>query len=128
MNDKIYIHLQDFADDCIQCGACLQACSWLDDLGLTPGEIAEKVVSGEYDEAFIRSLQRCALCGLCSQICTEELNPAEMIQASREVLMEQGKIVLDDYDLMQVDRDWHYFSLYRSTYDINFDDLYADKL
>ncbi|MCB2180308.1 (Fe-S)-binding protein [bacterium] len=127
MDEKIYLHLQDFADDCIQCGECLQVCSWLDDLGLTPGEIAEKVVGGDVDEAFVQSLQRCALCGLCSQMCAVDLNPAEMFQMSREVLVQQGKIVLDDYDLMQVDRDWHYFSLYRSTYEIKFNDLYADQ-
>ena len=127
MSDKVYIQLKDFEEACIQCGACMQACSWLEDLGMMPGEIAQEVLEGEQSEEFVQALQRCALCGLCSQSCVEELNPADMIQAAREVLMAQGKIVLDDYDLMQVDRDWNFFSLYRTTYDIQFDDLVVDK-
>jgi len=126
-NSKVYRQLKDFADDCIDCGVCVQACSLLDDLGLTPGEIAAQVSSGEASDETIQAIQRCALCGLCSQSCLVNLNPSEMMRASREILVQQGKILLDDYDLMQVDRDWNFFSLYRSTFDIRFDDLYVDK-
>jgi len=127
MSDKVYRQLKDFADDCIECGVCLQACSLLDGLGLTPGEIAAQVSHGEANDETIQAIQRCALCGLCSQSCLVNLNPSEMMRASREILVQQGKILLDDYELMQVDRDWNFFSLYRSTFNIQFEDLYVDK-
>jgi len=127
MNDKANMRLRDFKDACIRCGACLQACAWLEDLNLFPGEIAEQVLNAQVGDELVQAIQRCALCGLCSQYCPEELNTAEMIQASREALVRQDKIRLTDYDVMQVDRDWHFFSLYRTTFDIQFDDLHSDQ-
>ncbi|MCA9976789.1 MAG: (Fe-S)-binding protein [Anaerolineales bacterium] len=127
MNDKSSNRLKQFGDECIQCSACLQTCPWLDDLGLTPGEIAGQVLNGYVNEEVVQAIQRCSLCGLCSQTCPVNLDPSELMQTSREALVQRGKIQLDDYDLMQVDRDWNFFSLYRSTFGIQFDDLYADK-
>lgn len=118
--------LDDFHDKCIQCNVCLTVCDLLDDLGLSPGEIAEQVLSGQPDDETIQAVQRCALCGLCSQECLVNLNPAEMMVAAREVLVESGLISMDDYQVMQVDRDWNFFSIYRSTFGITYDDLTAE--
>lgn len=119
--------LEDFQDQCIHCNACLMVCDLLDDLGLSPAEIAGEVLSGQPEDETVQAIQRCALCGLCSQECLVNLNPAEMMMAAREVLMESGVISAQDYEVMQVDRDWNYFSIYRSTYEIAFDDLHADQ-
>ncbi len=127
MAGKVSINkIKDFASDCIQCGICLDDCSLLNDLGMTPGEIALNLVQGEIDGNLINAIQRCALCGKCSQNCLVNLNPAEMIREARELLMEKGLIQPEAYDVMLVDRQWNFFSIYNDTFDIKYDDLKAD--
>ena len=118
--------LQKFSDECIDCGCCLQACSLLDDLGQTPAEIARQILDGQVDEAVIKTIQRCALCGLCSQSCLVNLKPAQAMSAARESLILAGLIELTDYQVMQVDNDWHFFTIYRNMWGINYDDLQVD--
>ncbi len=42
-NQKSNRMFEKFADECIQCGICLNTCDLLNDLGLTPGEIAQAI-------------------------------------------------------------------------------------
>jgi Fe-S oxidoreductase len=106
---------------------CLNACELLNDLGMTPDEIAQKVFSDQVSDNLLSAIQRCDLCGRCGEGCLVNLNPADMFRAAREVLMRRGVTLPDDYDVMLVDQDWNFFSLYRSTFNIQFDDLYLDK-
>jgi len=115
--------LEKFSDECIECGVCLNVCTLLNDLGLSPGEIAQAVCQDQVDEEAIAAIQRCALCGHCSYDCLVNLNPPDMIKAAREILIQRGRIHPNDYDVMLVDRDWNFFTIYRDTYDIRFDDL-----
>ena len=119
--------LEKFSDECIQCGVCLNTCALLNDLGLSPGEIAEAIFQDQVDAACLAAIQRCDLCGHCSQECLVNLNPADLIKAARQVLIQKGRIDPEAYDVMLVDRDWNFFSIYRDTYDIRFDDMMTDR-
>ena len=43
-NQKPNRIFEKYADECIQCGICLATCDLLNDLGLSPGEIAQAIV------------------------------------------------------------------------------------
>lgn len=122
--------VQQLADACTRCGACVRACSMLHDADLTPGEIAQGALELTTDQRIQDVIQRCSLCGLCGQYCPLYLNPEETMAAIRELMTFRGKGILPDYErvisatsIMQVDREWNYFSLYRDTYDIDYSDL-----
>lgn len=112
-----------FSDDCIQCGVCLSVCAMLRDLKLTPGEIASQLAQGEYDPAVLDAIQRCDLCGLCAQECLVNLRPAEFFRSAREYLMKEGLLSPEAYDVMLVDQDWNFFTIYRSMMGISYADL-----
>lgn len=118
--------LDKFSSECIQCGICINTCSLLEKVGLTPGEIAEMVLQGTPDEETVRAIQCCALCGKCGEDCLVNLNPSEMMKAARETLIQRGKINPEEYDVMLVDRDWNFFTIYKDTYQISYDDLTTD--
>jgi fumarate reductase (CoM/CoB) subunit B len=116
-----------FADDCIQCGICLNTCDLLNDLGLSPGEIAQAICQDQVTDDMVAMVQRCALCGHCGQDCLVNLEPPDLIRAARQLLIQKGRINPNDYDVMLVDREWNFFSIYRDTYDIRFDDLFTPR-
>ncbi len=122
--DKI---IEKFCDVCIQCNVCLNDCALLNDLGLNLAEIAQAIFQDQITEATLSAIQRCDLCGRCGQGCLVNLNPAEMFKAARETLIQKGRIRLDDYEVMLMDREWNFFSIYRDTYGIHYDDLFTDK-
>jgi fumarate reductase (CoM/CoB) subunit B len=115
--------LEKVADACIECGICEGSCSLLNSLGITPGEIARQVLAGTASQQIIDLVQRCDLCGLCGQDCLVNLQPVEVIAAAREMLILSGQISLDDYQAMLTDQDWNFFSLYRDTYGVSYNDL-----
>jgi fumarate reductase (CoM/CoB) subunit B len=119
--------LRSFSEGCEGCGACAAACALLADLGNTPGEIAVSLIRDETDDGLLGAIQRCDLCGACAQDCPAGLQPAYLFLAARQRLMERGAFSPDDYDVMLVDRDWHAFTLYRTTYGIEYADLLADR-
>lgn len=119
--------LEKFADQCIQCGVCLNVCDLLNKLDLTLGEIAQAVCQDQATDDIVAIVQRCALCGRCGEACLVNLEPSDMIKAARRLLINQGRIDPNDYDVMLVDREWNFFSIYRETYDIRFDDLFTPQ-
>jgi fumarate reductase (CoM/CoB) subunit B len=118
--------LKIYSEDCIDCGICEDACPLLSDLGLGAGEIARQVLDGSASKEVVEAIKRCDLCGLCSRGCLVNLDPSEMVAAAREILVAEGKIDLDDYQVMLVDRDWNFFTIYRNTFGIKYDDLQRD--
>jgi len=124
--EKSEQYLEKFRDDCTNCGDCQTVCSILNDFRLSPGEIAGQVAYDQVNNDVLDVIKRCALCGLCSQECLEELNPADMFMNAREVLVQRGIITSEEYDVMLVDRDWNFFTIYRDTFGIQFEDLKAE--
>ena len=118
--------IKDYAADCSMCGDCLEICPMLDELGLTPGEIAQAVLEDRVGETTLAAIQRCDLCGRCARDCALDLYPSHLIKAAREVLVQKGQIHIEDYDVMLVDRDWNFFTLYRESNGIHYDDLKAE--
>jgi len=119
--------LRAVSQDCEGCGLCAAACSLISELGSTPGEIAASVQQGEVSERLLAAIQRCDLCGKCGQDCPAGVKPADLFLAARQTLIDNGVISPADYDVMLVDRDWHFFTIYRDTYGIVYDDLLADR-
>ena len=112
---------------CIGCRACLDACPLLEELDRTPADIARALESGQRDGRLVEAVRRCALCGLCSRSCPLGLNPADLMQTARTMLLADGVTDLDDYRLMLVDHDWHFFTLYRRTWGIDYADLATES-
>jgi Fe-S oxidoreductase len=49
------------------------------------------------------------------------------MMAARALLLDAGRVSLEDYRTFLVDQDWHFFTLYRDTYDIHYNDLDRDS-
>ena len=72
--------LADIADRCTECGACVQSCAFLQRYG-TP-----KAIAAEYDSRLPSHRERafaCSLCGLCTAVCPERLDPCRLFLALR---------------------------------------------
>lgn len=79
---------QNVADMCLRCGACMESCKFLPAFCENPGELAERMLSGQYvakpEIAF-----SCMLCGKCSLSCPVELNIGDMMQEVRIQIAEE---------------------------------------
>ncbi len=64
----------DIARLCTECGKCSRDCLFLQQYGL-PGQQAAAVIQGDFsfDHAFL-----CSLCGLCTEVCPLDIDPAAM--------------------------------------------------
>jgi fumarate reductase (CoM/CoB) subunit B len=119
--------LEKFGDGCIDCGICQSGCSALAESSWTVEEIAHQVLDGSVENEVLEIIKRCDLCGLCGQGCLVNLKPSDMMAAAREILVANGQIDLDDYQVMLVDLDWNYFTIYRDTFGIKYDDLQRER-
>ena len=117
--------LKRFLQECLACDLCLAPCpeELLTDIAYNPQQVARKVLGNHVEDELLEVIKRCSLCGLCSQACPVDLNPAELFQACRAQLMKQGDIIPEEYNVMLMDCDWNFFTIYRDTYEIEYDDL-----
>jgi len=115
--------INQYSDDCIQCGVCLNSCDLINELGITPGEIARAFLENQVSDDIRNAVLRCDLCGLCGVGCLVNLLPPDFIVAARESLINSGRMSLEDYQSMLVDQDWNFFTLYRDTYGVSYQDL-----
>lgn len=76
---------QIIADQCTDCGVCVQSCFFLQRFG-TPGFIARQGIDGHPELTY-----GCTLCGLCKQRCPVHLAPDEMFLAFRQHNAETGR-------------------------------------
>lgn len=116
-----------YTEACIQCGACLEACDLLSDLGMSLGDIANAMLGDQINPEIQNAIVRCSLCGLCCMGCPVNLQPVDLMVAAREALIKNGQISVDDYQAMLVDQDWNFFTIYRDTYGITYKDLERSK-
>ena len=124
VTDRRRFILEHFRTHCTGCGLCSRSCEILVQLAVSPAELAEQLIAGTgLAESIESAIQHCALCGLCSRSCPLELNPGDLLQAAREVLVEQGCIDPIAYRPMLVDQQPHFFSLYRKSWNVDFSDL-----
>jgi len=77
------------AEGCTECGKCSRNCRYLQEFGL-PGEQARAVLENRFD---LRQAFQCSLCGLCTEVCPQEIEPAAMFLALRNeaVVLGQGE-------------------------------------
>lgn len=74
-------------DDCSQCGACAVNCAFLTRRGL-PGALATRYDFTDPDQQ--RIAYQCSLCGLCTALCPEGLDPCGLFLAIRRRHVEAG--------------------------------------
>jgi Fe-S oxidoreductase len=81
-------YLKDIRKGCTECGACTQACAFLTHYG-TPKSMALGL-----DFSFDRHqtiAYECSLCGLCTAVCPEKLDPCRLFLEMRRLYVEGGK-------------------------------------
>ena len=83
------------AQECVQCGACMKECRFLQINGL-PGQIAENVLKGK-EEPFSLAFS-CSLCGLCTQQCPKQLPMADMFLELRRKAVASNREILKPYN------------------------------
>jgi len=67
------------ARECVYCGLCRKDCSYLQTFGL-PNEQAEEALENRLN---FHQLFSCSLCGLCSAVCPQDIDPAMMFLSLR---------------------------------------------
>ncbi len=75
------------AGGCTECGMCGRDCRYLQQFGL-PGVQARTVLENMFDsgQPFL-----CSLCGLCNEVCPQEIEPAAMFMALRNEAVAGGE-------------------------------------
>lgn len=80
-------YLQDIRERCTECGACTNACAFLSHYG-TP-----KAIAAGFDFSSPRHqllAYECSLCGLCSAVCPEKLDPFRLFLQIRRKHVDGG--------------------------------------
>ncbi len=120
--------LDYFSSECAGCELCYAECSILNGLNMSPHQLANTLLGNQELPADIVSLvQQCSLCGLCSSHCPFGLNPGDLMQSARQSLINADSIEAEAYQPMLVDQQHHFFSLFRSSWQIDYSDLKRDN-
>jgi Fe-S oxidoreductase len=80
--------IEVIAEDCVNCGICVQECSFLQEYG-SPQNLAHDWLKNRKNENR-RFPFECSLCGLCHGVCPKELDPSAMFLAMRRELATKG--------------------------------------
>ncbi len=75
------------AQGCIECGRCRKACRFLQANGMPKG-FAEEALAGRPD---LRGVFACSLCGLCTSVCPQDIDPAAMFAEMRREAVRRGQ-------------------------------------
>ncbi|MFH1154822.1 MAG: (Fe-S)-binding protein [Pseudomonadota bacterium] len=73
--------LQTIAGACKRCTRCTNECAFLSEHG-TPGSIAARYLSGSQTDTTLPF--QCNLCGLCTSVCPQSLDPSAMFLVLRQ--------------------------------------------
>jgi len=79
--------LKQVADTCTSCGTCLESCGFLRSCG-TPAQVAAP--AGNPDGNASAAAFECSLCGLCSAVCPERVDPRAMFLELRREAVQAG--------------------------------------
>ena len=81
---------------CYQCGKCTAGCPMAPYMDLTPNQVMRLVQVGDSTAADkvlgCTAIWSCAGCLTCTQRCPQELDPAAVMDALREMSYQQGKV------------------------------------
>jgi Fe-S oxidoreductase len=83
---KSHFFTRQVVEGCIECGKCSRDCRYLQQFGM-PGEQARAVDENRFD---LRQTFQCSLCGLCTEVCPQEIDPAGMFLALRNEAVVRG--------------------------------------
>ncbi len=108
--------MDTLAENCIECGKCIEICQFLKKNGKSPAAIAKQGV--EVSEAF-----SCSLCGACEAVCPIGLSPKEMFASRRNDAVANGELDIDEYRYLFPDRKNNVMNVYRSYYGIDYHDI-----
>lgn len=88
----------DEASRCLQCECleCVKVCEFLSTFGAYPRKYVRRI----YNNLSIVMGQRhgnkltnsCSLCGLCEEVCPEDLNMGQVCRSARQIMNRQGKM------------------------------------
>ena len=85
---------QQISQNCTQCGVCVAKCSYLRQHG-DPKQLADSYDSSQ-DSCHSRPFE-CSLCELCTAVCPQQLNPAQLFLEMRRSAFQQGKANLPQH-------------------------------
>ncbi|MFH1490800.1 MAG: FAD-dependent oxidoreductase, partial [Pseudomonadota bacterium] len=88
-----------------ECRVCVGHCEFLKSYGLSPGELAEKIRTGDLSEMPEMPFS-CNLCGLCHQFCPAELDVGRMCMEARETLFREGATSLPGHRFVRTNQDF----------------------
>lgn len=93
-----------------RCDECIRACSHLQKFNVTPKSygrsinLNEKIILGtHYANKMINS---CTMCGLCSEQCPSGIGMKEVIQKTRESMVQKGKMPISAHDFALKDMEF----------------------
>jgi heterodisulfide reductase subunit C2 len=78
--------------DCYQCGKCSAGCPMAAEMDLLPNQLVRLVQMGRPDRALrSEAIWKCVSCMMCSTRCPKSVDCAGVMDALREMAVEQGK-------------------------------------
>lgn len=103
-----------------QCDACIKACVHMQRFNITPDRYIRSINHNERIVLGTRSanlmINSCTECGLCKEVCPLGIGMGEIIHATRQSMVERGKMPISAHDFALKDMQFShsdYFSLVR---------------
>ena len=98
------VEAKEEANRCLkcQCDACIKACVHMQRFNITPDSYIRSINHNERIVLGNRSantmINSCTECGLCKEVCPIGIGMADIIHATRESMVERGKMPLSAHD------------------------------
>ncbi len=97
METSLPQYLQKVSEGCTECGACVKSCAFLSRYGTPKAMVAAfDFTTPEHQ----RLAYECSLCGLCSAVCPEKLDPARIFMESRRCYVNGGNFKTSQYKVI----------------------------
>lgn len=104
-----------------QCIQCVKACAHLRKYNTTPKQYVRQINHNETivlgDRYANKMINSCTLCGLCGEVCPEGLSMKNIIQETRESMVERDKMPISAHDFALKDMEFSnsiYFSMVKN--------------
>lgn len=110
------------ADRCLRCECkeCVKVCQYLEEFKSYPKQYIRRIynnlsiVAGQRHANLL--INSCSLCGLCKEVCPEDLNMANVCKAARETMIKQNRMPPSAHEFALRDLEFsnsNLFSLWR---------------